>query len=146
MKRQGLQTCWSIRVEGEPSTRVYRKVVAHTISKTETVFSPPMATRSGASALSQARTTWMSAPWSCRRSMIMIEERAAARPPPDLVKGYDQVASEPKTCTESSPLPRSRPLFLRRILRSRPPPRSYRTRVLTPPLKRPPARLARSLV
>ena len=56
-----------------------------------------------------------------------------------------RVASEPKTCTESSALPRSRPLLLRRVLRPRPPPRSHRTRIRAPPLERPPARLARAL-
>ena len=79
----------------------------------------------------------------------MIEERGPPQPSQTWstpVLYVSRVVSEPKTCTESSPLPRSRPLFLRRILRSRPPPRSHRTRIFTPPLKRPPARLARALV
>ena len=72
---------YMIRVALSMDTGCTERWWAHTISRTETVFSPPMATRSGASALSQARTTWMSAPWSCRRS-IMIDLSAArlARP------------------------------------------------------------------
>lgn len=138
---------YMIRVALSMDTGCTERWWAHTISRTETVFSPPMATRSGASALSQARTTWMSAPWSCRRS-IMIDLSAArlASPDPGWPVSYaSRLASESKTCTESCPLPRSRPLFIRRILRSRPPPRSYRPRILTPPLERPSARLARSL-
>lgn len=80
----------------------------------------------------------------------MIEvARAVRASEPDLdqvnLVYVSRVASEPKTCTESSALPRSRPLLLRRVLRSRPPPRSHRTRIRAPPLKRPPARLARAL-
>lgn len=37
--------------------RIQKRWMARTISNTETEFSPPMATRSGASALSLARTT-----------------------------------------------------------------------------------------
>jgi hypothetical protein len=128
-------------LEGEHRHGCRAKWVGHTISRTDTEFSPPIATRSGASALSHARTTWISAPWSCRRSI-----KSAGGPSPlCLVLNASRLTAESKACTQSSPLPRSRSRFLCRILHSRTPSRSYCTRFLTPPLKRPPARLARPL-
>lgn len=78
-----------------------------------------------------------------RRVPVPVTGRAsrALRANRSLLAAY-ACSSDSKRPTKPGSLRRSRTLFPRRVLRSRPPPRSYRSRIFTPPPKRPPARLA----